>query len=230
VKAELHLEQFSGPLDLLLHLIAEERLSVSEIALSKVTEQFMAHLDAMEGGRAEELADFLVVAARLLLIKSRLLLPQFAPEEDDGPVLEDQLRLYKLFADASRKLNRLWMGEEKASFRIEPPRRSADVLLPANATLASLHERMVQLIARLAPPKPLPETRIDKAISLKRKLDEIRAVLARAKTLSFHALLSDAKNRTEIIVSFLAVLELVKQHAATARQDEGFGDILIVRT
>jgi segregation and condensation protein A len=227
---ELRLDKFSGPLDLLLTLIQEEKLDIAEISLANVTEQFLRYLDTLEERRAEELADFLVIGSRLLLLKSRMLLPQFSPpEEEDGPSLADQLRLYKQFAEAAKRLNRRWMKGERAVFRAEPPRKPEGFVPPVNVALSTLHERMVQLVARLTPPTPLPETRMDKAISMKEKLDEIRRMLARAKSASFHDLLRDAKNRTEIIVSFLAVLELVKQKLAAVRQEDEFGDIIVER-
>lgn len=226
---KLELEQFSGPLDLLLSLIQEEKLSISEIAISKVTEQFLAHLDTLEKNRAEELADFLVIASKLLLVKSRLLLPQFSAEDDEGSSLEDQLRLYEMFANAAKRVNRFWMNGKRSVFRVEPPKRSQGFTPPSNLSSASLYARMLDLVARLTPPKPLPETRIDKAISMKQKIDEIRSLLSKIKETSFHSLLSSARNRTEVIVSFLAVLELVKQQAVAVRQEEGFGDIILTK-
>jgi segregation and condensation protein A len=229
MNVELQLEKFSGPLDLLLSLVGEEKLDITDIALSRVTEQFLTYIDTLEDGRAAEMADFLVVASRLLLLKSRMLLPQFAPEEDEGATLADQLRLYKQFADAAKQLNRLWEKGEHAAFRVEPPRPPLGFVPPTNVTLSALHNRMVQLIARLTPPKPLPETRIDKTVSVKQKIDDIRRALARMKETSFHAMLRDARSRSEIIVSFLAVLELVKQQTVFLRQEETFGDIVIQR-
>lgn len=224
------LEKFSGPLDLLLSLIESEKLSVSDIALSQVTEQYLRYLDALEDRRAEELADFLVVATRLLLMKSRLLLPQFGAEADDeGVTLADQLRLYKVFLDASKKVNRLWLNTDTAFFRIEPPRLPDKFTPPRNITLSTLRAVMLQLITRLTPPKPLPETHIDRTISLKEKLDFIRTLLGRVKEANFHSLLAEAKNRTEIIVSFLALLELVKEKVVAVKQGEQFGDIFITR-
>ncbi|MEK7623634.1 MAG: ScpA family protein [Patescibacteria group bacterium] len=222
-------EKFSGPLDLLLSLIQEEKLTVSDIALSQVTEQFLRYLDNLEERRADELADFLVVAARLLLLKSRQLLPQFAPVEDEGPSLEDQLRLYKIFVDASKKFNRLWQSDEKSVFRIEPARKPLSFVPPTNVSLETLRSAMLQLVTRLTPQSPLPQTSIDKAVSLKQKIDQIRAILSRAREVNFHTLLSDAKNKTEVIVSFLAILELVKQKIVALKQGEGFGDILVER-
>jgi segregation and condensation protein A len=170
----LTLEQFSGPLDLLLGLIAEEKLDITTIALSRVTEQYLAYLDRIEEKDAQELADFLVVATRLLLLKSRALIPQLMPEADDGPSLEAQLRLYKVFVDASKKMQRLWNSTDRAEWRQEPPRRSDTFVPPENASIARLHGTMVQLVNRLRPPKALPRTVIDKSISVQEKIDRIR--------------------------------------------------------
>lgn len=224
---QFQLNQFSGPLDLLLTLLQEEKLDVGTIALGEVTEQYLQYLDTLEERRADELADFLVIAARLLLLKSSNLLPQFGIVEDEGPSLEDQLRLYKQFVDASKKFNRLWLCGLRTLFRFEPPRVPTSFVAPVNMTLDSLHERMIQLVRRLEPPKPLPETHVDRAVSMKQKIDDIRRLLVRTTKINFFELLADAKNKTEIIVSFLALLELVKQKIIHVDQQEGFGDIVI---
>lgn len=229
VKHNVKLQQFEGPFDLLLSLIDDEKLSLSELSLSNVTEQFLVHLDTLEENRAEELADFLVVAARLLLLKSKMLLPQFSPEEEEGPGLEEQLRLYKAFVDASKKLNKRWLSSLRSVFREEPPRERTGFTPPEDVTLERLHTSMLQLIHRLAPPKPLPTTHIDKAVSMKERLDIIRNMLKSKKSFNFHDVLSSARNKTEVIVSFLALLELVKQRTVSLSQDDNFTDIVIER-
>ena len=227
--ARIKLEQFEGPYDLLLQLIAEKKLDITEIAISDVTEQYLAYLDTLEKKRPEELADFLVVAAKLLLMKSSRLLPQFAPEEEEGPSLEEQLKLYKAFLDASKTVNTMWLDAKLASFRIEPPRMPEAFLPPKNFMLEALHESMVQLVNRLKPPKELPRAHIDKAISMKEKIDFIRRLLKSKKQFSFSELLKDSQNRTEVIVGLLALLELVKLKVVGLRQERIFGDIMVER-
>lgn len=225
----LQLEQFSGPLDLLLSLIQDEKLDITEIALSGVTEQYLAYLEKIDEKDPNELADFLVVATRLLLLKSRALLPQLAMTEDEGPSLEAQLRLYKVFVDASKKMNRLWLAPARGVWRVEPPRKADAFVPPANVTLARLHGVMVQLVHRLRPPKALPHTTIDRSISIKEKIETIRSLLARARHVSFHEVISQSQNRTEIIISFMALLELMKLRAVALTQEEHFGDIIVER-
>ena len=226
---QIQLSRFTGPLDLLLNLISKKKLHISEIALSEVTEQYLRYLDTIEERDADELADFLVVATRLLLLKSRTLLPKFAADEEDGQSLERQLRLYKAFMDASKPLSKLWLGSGRSLWHDEPPRRPTAFVPSENVTLATLRRSMIQLVNRLEPPKELPETRIDRAVSMKEKINRIRELLRAAKRLSFQDIVGEVRNKTEVIVSFLAILELMKQRAVALRQDESFGDIDIVR-
>lgn len=225
---KLELEQFSGPLDLLLALIKDSKLDITELALSKVTEQYLQYLDKLEEQKkAEELADFLVIGTRLLFLKSRMLLPQFAPEEEEGPSLQDQLALYKSFVDASHKVNKLWMNKHWSIFRIEPPRKAKEFVPPENLSNENIKQSMLLLLSRLKPLKPLPQTTIDRAISMKDRIDKIRNLINKSHRVEFHEILENAKNKTEIIVSFLALLELVKQKTVGLKQSETFGDIVI---
>jgi len=223
----IKLTQFDGPFDLLLSLIQDNKLNISELSLSTITEQYLAYLAELDDSKAEELADFLVIAARLLLLKSSKLLPQFAPVEDEGPTLEDQLKLYKSFLEASKKINERWLEGKFGAFRTEPPRRSEQFTPPTNLTLEKLRQSMLQLVNRLKPLKPIPQAQIDRAVSMKEKIDHIRQLLKSSKTFSFSDLLSSGKNRTEVIVSFLALLELVKLKMVGLEQGGSFGEIVV---
>jgi len=224
---DFKLQQFSGPLDLLINLIGEEKVDISEVSLSAVTEQYLNCLDKMEEKMPEEMADFLLVAARLLLLKSRRLLPQFAPEELEGPSLEDQLRLYKAFVEASRKINKRWISDLKSVFRIEPPRRPTVFVPPKNFEMEVMRQSFVKLLERIKPLPPLQQTHIDKAVSIREKVEHIRTMLKNAERISFIELINDNKNRTEVIASFLALLELVKAENIVLRQKGNFHDIIV---
>lgn len=227
---DLKLEKFEGPLDLLLQLVDQEKLSITEIALAKVTEQFFSYLDKLEKNRPEELADFLVVAARLIYLKSHSLLQYAYPEEEDnGPGLADQLKLYKQYVEASKVVNGLWEANKIAYGRIEPPVKNKEFVLPANATTNNLYDSMLSLLKRLKPLEPLPKVAIDHSISIKQKIDSIRNLLKNGKEFSFKNLLSSAQNKTEVIVSFLAILELVKQQSIRFKQVNAFEDLLVTK-
>ncbi len=227
---QLALKQFSGPFDLLLSLVQDQELKITEIALSEVTEQFLKHLDTLEETEATELADFLVVAAKLLYMKSKRLLPDFMPEEDEEEGLEVQLKLYKQFVDASKIIEARWNDSTQAAFRKEPARQAEAFALPTNVTLEGLTQSMIQLVSKLAPPKPIGRTHIDKTVSLKQRIDSIRKLLKAKKSFRFTDALADVENKTDVIVGFLAILELVKQKSLFLEQENTFGDIIISRT
>lgn len=226
---EIKLEQFSGPLDLLLALIEQEKLNIGEIALSKVTEQYFEYLNKLEEHRPEELADFLVIATKLVYLKSRNLLPQLSIEEDDGPSLADQLKMYKRYIEASRDIQKLWDKNFVAYGRIEPPIKVEGFVLPANAGTEDLYSFITSLLKRLKPLCPLPRVNIDRAISVKEKIANIFNLLKTRKKLSFIQLLSESENKTEVIISFLAILELIKSGDASVSQKNTFSDLEIYK-
>lgn len=222
------LEKFSGPLDLLLSLIQEKELDISEISLAHVTEQYLDYLEKVEEIQPDELADFLVVASRLLLIKARALLPQLMPEEEGQNDLTEQLRLYRMFVEVSKKINDLWLDPRVSYGRVEPFKMSENPTPPENLTTFNLQNVMRRLIHKLAPSKSLPKTYIDRTVSLKEKIEQFRSFLKKHKQILFSEMF-DAGNRTEIIISFLAILELVKQKTVELHQHELFSEITIER-
>src|SRR3989339_1139731 len=224
---DFKLQQFTGPLDLLLSLVGEQKMNISEVSLSTVTEQYLKYLEKLEEKEPEEMADFLLIAARLLLLKSKKLLPQLMPEEDEGTSLEDQLRLYQAFVEASKKLNKRWLSGVRADFRVEPPRRPSEFAPPKNLSQTLLQEFFLKLLQRIRPLPELPQTKMDKAVSVRDKIETIRALLQKAESISFRELLGKASNRSEIIASFLALLELVKAEKVILTQKKTFEDILI---
>jgi len=229
VTHEIKLVQFSGPLDLLLSLVEEQKMAITEISLSAVTEQYLKYLEEMSEADADELADFLVIAARLLLLKSRSILPQLQPADDGAVNLADQLRVYRAFVAASKHVNRRWLSPERSYFRIEPPRRPTTFVSPANLKLNSLRESMAAILRRIEPPRPLPSTSIDRRVTLKEKIAQLRNLLNKKNRYTFREILSEAANRTEVIIGFLALLELVKQADVSLHQEDSFSDIVIKR-
>lgn len=229
MQTDFHLEKFNGPLDLLLNLVGEQKLDISEISLTQVTEQYLNYLNAVEEKMPEDLADFLVIAARLLFLKSKNLLPEQPLEEDEGPSLADQLRLYQAFVEASKKLNHRWNSGKRGVFRIVDPYELAGFVPPPNLGLEKMREFMVKLLDRIKPLPSLPQTSIDKGVSLKEKAEQIKNLFQSIKFMSFQKLLNDAKSRTEVIVTFLALLELMKKDFIALKQKKVFEEILIER-
>lgn len=226
------LEQFEGPLDLLLQMIEQEKLDISEVSLAAIAEQFVYHIesnpDAISG---HELADFLVVATQLLLLKSRLLVPHAEMDDDLNPQsLETQLKLYRRFVDAARRLQtrieqKLFLYPRQASTALMQPAFRPPTELKAE----QLHASMVEVLDRLKPIIILPQSVMEKTVTLHEKMTQIQSLLKQAKGVSFRRILSEARSKTEQIVSFLALLELVKQEEVHARQSSAFDDIIVDR-
>lgn len=226
--AAVTLEKFNGPLDLLLELIEAEKMAITEVSLSAVTEQFFNYLQGLEETNPEELADFLVVASRLVYLKSRQLLPYvYPPEEDEGALLAEQLKLYKKYADASRYVETRWNEGGVAYGRLEPARPATDFILPLNGQINDLHHAFTLLLTRLKPLVVLPKVSIDHTVSVKERVAAIYDLFKRVKKLSFKDVLGTAANRTELIVSFLAILELVKEQKVSVTQSAAFADMTL---
>jgi len=236
---QVQLPLFSGPLDLLLHLVEREELEITAISLAQVTDQYLAYMALLEHLDAAELADFLVVAARLLLIKSRALLPRPADdrtglageeEEDPGDALVRQLRAYKQFKEAALHLREREQAGLRAYVRLAPPPRiepGPEHLEPL--PLTALVEAAQQALALRPADGEVGQVVSPYPVTIHEQMALIRRTLTVHSRISFRRLLSQAASRQEIIVTLLAVLELIKQHEIEAHQKRLFGDILLIR-
>lgn len=222
---------FEGPLDLLLYLIEREELNITTVSLAQITDQYLAYLNTLEQLNVDQLADFMVIAARLILIKSQALLPRppAPPEEEDvGQDLVRQLLAYKQFKEVARGLGTRQDDGLRSFVRLAPPPKlevsSVDLSGVTLDDLAAAVRRALA-VAQLAPPvgtlvRPFTITIRDQIALIERAL-QIQA------RISFTRLLSRAGSRVEIIVTFLAVLELLKRQRICVGQEKLFGEIVI---
>lgn len=226
-------EKFEGPLDLLLELIQKEKLSINEISLSKVTDEFVSYLKGIQNaGRAdrEMLAEFLVIASQLLLIKSRSLLPQFqvSPEEEESIAeLENRLAEYQRLKELAKELGAMAKGGPKAFGR--EAFTGAEVIFypPKKFSVELLSRSFLAIIEAVPKAVKLAEEKIKKIISLEEKIKELQRFLKEKVERAFSEIVSGAKEKVEVIVSFLALLELVKQKLVAIDQKGLFGEIKI---
>lgn len=235
----VQLPAFEGPLDLLLQLIEREKLDISTISLAQVADQFLATVRQMEAVAAEQLAeqlaDFLVVAVKLVWIKSRLLLPQPRPpaEDDDGSdpaeALAAQLREYKRFKEAAVTLRAIEEAGLRTYLRAAPPPELEQRLDPQGGLLSELLLAANAAFAALAAKAPeLPQGMVAPfTLTIHDQIVYIRQVTAERRRVTFRNLLSQAHYRLEIVVTLLAVLELIKRQAVRVTQDAAFGEITI---
>lgn len=230
---QIKLEKFEGPLSLLLKIIENEELDITQISLSKIADEYLAFIRNQNNIiNPEEMADFLVVAARLLLIKSRALLPYLHPEEEaEIEDLEQQLKMYKEFIEATKKIEKM-IGRKKFMFVREFNRKAMLQNLnvfspPKGLTANDLSMIFNDLVNRLTPPEKLEEETLERKIHIEEKILHIQQLLIDRISVSFKKVMASAESKTEIIVSFLALLELIKQRSVSVDQDELFSDITI---
>ena len=228
----VELPVFQGPLDLLLRLIEREELDITRVSLAQVTGQYLAYLDTMEQVPPEVLADFLVVAAKLILIKSQALLPRppaivAESDVDAGDDLVEQLRLYKQFRAAAGQLRRREENGLRTFVRLAPPPRVDPRLDLTGVGLADLLAAVREALQIAPPPPSVDQVVSQRKVTVRGQMDLVRSRLRAQGRLLFQEMLARSADRVEIAVTFLAILELVKQFEITVHQQNLFGPILI---
>ncbi len=225
---------YEGPLDLLLRLIEHAELDVTAIALAMVTEQYLTHIRQLQDVRPDEISAFLVIAAKLIQIKSEALLPRppvrEIGEEDPAENLARQLRIYKRFKEISSLLEQRETLGLHTYLRIAPPPKVEGRLDWNDISLSDLLDAARSTFLQEKEKQSLGTVISAPRITIREKIAYISEVLNKNKHSSFRELLGKASTRLELVVTFLALLELVKRYRVSASQDTLFGDILISRS
>ncbi len=221
-------QAFEGPLDLLLDLIEKKKLFISDISLAKVTDDFISHVRQFENLPMGESAHFILVASTLLLIKSKSLLPELAlTDEEQGDIsdLEIRLKIFKRVKDASKHVQELFgdnMIFSQSHARPVSPVFTPDVAFTLEKALFSLKD----LINRLPKQESLPKHIIQKVISLEDMISSLTTRISSSLRMSFKQFTAEHKGeKVGVIVSFLAMLELVKDGVLHVSQEKEFADI-----
>jgi segregation and condensation protein A len=224
---------YEGPLDLLLNLIERAELDITTVSLAMVTEQYLIYINSLEQINADEISAFLVIAAKLVQIKSEALLPRPPArepgEEDPGQSLVDQLKLYKRFKEISGWLNERTEANLRTYLRIAPPPKVEPKLDLSNITLEKLVAAAEEAFAKEKAKKPLGTIISAPRVTIREKIDMITKMMKDMQRSSFSALTKDSTSRLEIVVTFLAMLELIKRYRVQAHQEGLFSDIEIER-
>jgi segregation and condensation protein A len=231
-QVHLELPVFNGPLDLLLHLIEREQLDITAVSLAQVTGQYPAQVRQMSEGQLEGLIDFIGVGARLLLIKSRALLPRpIVPpvsgedEEDPAESLLRQLRAYKVFKSAANWLDARQRKGLRTYLRVAPPPRLEGHLDLSGVNAHSLMAAMQAALARAETLEESLEVARPRQLTIDDQMGVLRERLGRRRPFLFAEALRNPKDRTEVAVTLLALLELIKRREAQASQARMFGPI-----
>lgn len=231
---QINTEVYSGPLDLLLQLIERAELDITRLALAQVTDQYLEYLHQLEEQNAAEVSAFLVIAARLVQIKSSALLPRPATpgiqvEEDPGEALARQLIIYKRFKELSGFLEKRELEGLKTYLRLDstPRTQIAAKLDISDLTLENLVQAAREILNDGNELPPLSEVVTFPRITIREKINVILDALKEDGSLSFSRLVTSG-NRLEAVVTFLALLELVKRHVVGATQSALFGSIELI--
>lgn len=236
------LPAFEGPLELLLQLIEKEELNINAISLVAVTDQYLQTINGLREVEPGALADFLVIASKLLYLKSLSLLPKPHPklddeEEDVGDALIRQLLEYRRFKQAAQLLHTRDEQGLRTYARTVPKPEVEKRLDLSNVDLHKLHAALRRVLQRMPSEAPMPRVKTY-PITVAEQIENVRSYLTQARhdgaqshppaAITFTALLSRQTNRIEVVVTFLAILELIKQREVQVEQVDTFGEIMIV--
>ncbi|MEW6404439.1 MAG: segregation/condensation protein A, partial [Chloroflexota bacterium] len=204
---------YEGPLDLLLDLIERAELDITAVSLAAVTDQYLAYLRTQDQLKPDDISAFLVIAAKLVQIKSEALLPRPPQreqgEEDPGISLVEQLKLYKRYKEIAG-----WMLERQEKglrtyLRVAPPPKVEAKLDLSNLTLEGLVDAATAAFAKSSEKKALGTVIAPPRVTIREKIELISKVMRNIQRTSFRTLLNDKATRIEIVVTFLALLELI---------------------
>lgn len=242
-KLEFKINEFEGPLDLLLHLIDKNKFNIFDIPIVEITEQYLDYLNRMQEENLDIMSEFLVMAATLIAIKAKMLLPkeeeQEDEEEDPRAELVRRLLEYKMYKYASLELKDMSMDAEKSFYKSATIPREVqeykEEIDPAEVigdiTLARLNEIFSQVmkrtVDRVDPVRSKFGTIEKDEVRIEDKMEDIRASIRGLKGINFRTLLETRTSKLNLIVTFMAILELIKMGDIVIRQDALFGDIII---
>jgi segregation and condensation protein A len=229
---QVKLAVFEGPLDLLLHLIEREKLDITRVSLAQVTDQYLEYISLLKEVSAAALANFLVIAAKLLFIKSQVLLPKPSqtteePEEDVGEELARQLIEYRRFKRAAQKLKAREEQGRRTYLRLAPAPRLEGTLELESIPVLALAEAIRRVLEIYPSELSVADVVLPFTVTIADKIALIEETMARYGRFSFDRLLTGVTSRLEIIVTLLAVLELLKRHQIEVHQERLFGAIFI---
>ncbi len=229
----VHTPVYEGPLDLLLDLIQRAELDITTVSLALVTDQYLAYIHGLEQANAGEISVFLVMAARLLQIKSEALLPRpptLGPgEEDIAQSLVDQLKLYKRFKEVGQWLDVRQQAGLHTYLRVAAPPKVEPKLDLSNVTVESLQRAALVAFSKVAAREPLDSVIAAPKVTIREKIGLIGNALRSLSRASFRTLLGHKPSRLEVVVTFLALLELIKRYRVQAYQESLFSDIEVRR-
>ncbi|MCF7835863.1 MAG: segregation/condensation protein A [Candidatus Marinimicrobia bacterium] len=232
-------KQFEGPLDLLVNLLEKKKMSINEVSLAQITDQYLSYLKKLKNFPAKEVSYFLVVASTLVLIKSRSLMPSLRISQEEEVEIEDlekRLRLYQKIKKISNGLENAFGKKiifSRKSFLQTPHKYKEKKIFvaPRDLSVFNIHKALSDLLNVYSfQQNVLPEKIVGKTITLEQKINELSSRLQNKISLCFSEINNNKKPcKIDVIISFLAILELTKREAIRTNQDQSFGEITITK-
>ncbi len=223
--------EFEGPLDLLLDLIEKRKLHISQVSLSQVADEFIEHTKSFEDFPIKDSSDFILIASTLLLLKSKSLLPTLelsTEEEQNIEELERRIALYKEYKEASKQIAKIFGN----FLYFARDRKQKEVVFnpTAEITLENLKQRLSEVLESIPKPQVLPKISVAKIISLEEMIGRLSERIEKNLKMSFSSFSgrgggASKEDKINVIVSFLAMLELVKRGALRVKQESSFDEI-----
>lgn len=232
---DIKIDQFQGPLSLLLRIIEKEELDITSVSLAKIANEYLLYIQNSSDILPERMADFLLMASKLIYLKSKALLPYLLSPEDEEEMegLEKQLKMYKDFIDLSAKVQKI-IGKKKFSFSriINKNNRRFSFLgdyffPPKNTKAENLRQSFLKILEKNKKEEELEKKVLKIEMSIDERIIFIKDLVREKIKINFTKMLKTAKSKTEIIVNFLAVLELTKQRELVFTQSTLFSEIYI---
>lgn len=224
-------ESYSGPLDLLIDLIERRKFLVNDISIASVTDDYMAYVAQFERNPLREMADFIVLASTLLLLKSKSLLPILDltdAEEENIESLERRLKLYQIFRNAGKTLSELF-GKHRSYEKRFVPDKNPLFITDAYTEIPALTQALSDVISNLPKKVEKPKVQVRTVVSLETMISRLKHRIENQLKLTFKDFTGNTTEKTTIVVGFLAVLEMVKQGGILVSQTGRFHDIAIER-
>jgi segregation and condensation protein A len=224
-------ERYSGPLDLLIDLIEKRKFLVNDISIASVTDDYMAYVAQFEKNPLREMADFIVLASTLLLLKSKSLLPVLElteAEEENIESLERRLKLYQIFRNAGKTLSDIF-GNSRSYERRFVPDKNPLFITDSFTEISALRSALTDVLNNLPKKVEKPKVHVKTVVSLETMIHRLKERIENQLKLTFKEFTGNTSEKTTIVVGFLAVLEMVKQGGVLVSQSGRFHEIEIER-
>lgn len=234
-------EKFTGPIAVLYEMIEERKLSVSDFSLVAITEDFVNYVKSLgpENFSKEEISQFISIASVLILLKSKSLLPELELTEEENRdilILENQLKAFEILKNQSKIIGKKWQKNNEIFLNASVQHKdSSKIFVPdPSLQIPYFHSYILQRLTEIVPKEEeKKEVKVHKTLKIEDALSHVRQIIKRIKTLNFKSLNDHGddrlkeKNKRNVVILFLAVLELVKIGEIDAKQEENFSDILV---